>query len=102
MFGILRYVLSMMVVEAHLFWLFPGAGFAGGYAVFGFYTLSGYLIARVLATNYPFTVAGCGRFFANRALRLYPGYVVALLFALAVAAVIAATRQYGPRMPETS
>ncbi len=57
----------------------------GQIAVFAFYTLSGYLITRVLNTRYGFTWRGTGAFALNRVLRLWPAYVT--LMALALIAV---------------
>ena len=57
----------------------------GQIAVFAFYTLSGYLITRVLNTRYGFNWRGTGAFALNRLLRLWPAYVA--LMALALIAV---------------
>lgn len=73
-----------MVMLSHLWtdlWLW-----AGPYAVFGFFLLSGYLMARVLDRSYA-TDGGTRRFFANRALRIYPPYLAVL--GLSVALVLA-------------
>jgi peptidoglycan/LPS O-acetylase OafA/YrhL len=45
-------------------------------AVFAFYTLSGYLMTRVLNERYGFTAAGTAAFALNRVLRLWPVYLV--------------------------
>ena len=75
--GILRFALALGVVAYHLS---PQVfGFAGPAAVFGFYTVSGYLITGALATNY---VGRIGAFIFNRFLRLYPAYWAALVLAL--------------------
>ena len=80
MFGSFRLVLALMVVLAHLW---PAATlWSGVYAVFGFYVLSGYLMANVLDRSYSFDVAGTGRYLANRALRIYPPYLLVVAIAL--------------------
>jgi peptidoglycan/LPS O-acetylase OafA/YrhL len=84
MFGALRYVLAIMVVAQHV-WA-PFHNWSGVYAVFGFYVVSGYLMALVLNEVYPFTPAGTLRFLLNRALRIYAPYIVAVVFAAWVAA----------------
>ena len=84
MFGALRYVLAVMVVAQHV-WA-PFHNWSGVYAVFGFYVVSGYLMALVLNEVYPFTPGGTLRFLLNRALRIYAPYLVALAFAAWVAA----------------
>jgi peptidoglycan/LPS O-acetylase OafA/YrhL len=78
-FGTLRYVLALMVVAQHA-WA-PFHNWSGVYAVFGFYVVSGYLMALVLNEVYPYTPGGTLRFLLNRTLRIYGPYLVALLFA---------------------
>lgn len=75
MFGILRYLLALMVVQTHLW---KAAPWAGNYAVFTFFVLSGYLMTLVLHERYSFDPAGVMRFLANRALRIYPPYWIVL------------------------
>jgi peptidoglycan/LPS O-acetylase OafA/YrhL len=79
--GYLRLILSFGVVAYHLS---PQVfSFAGPAAVFGFYTVSGYLITAALSSHYRGrTIA----FLLNRFLRLYPTYWVAV--GLAVAAIV--------------
>lgn len=80
MFGTYRYLLALMVVVSHLL---PGQDRnPGGCAVFGFYMLSGYLMTYVLVNNYGFTAGGLARFSVNRALRIYPPYLVVMAMAL--------------------
>ena len=83
MFGIYRYLLAIAVVFSHL-WRTP-AEYAGMYAVFAFYALSGYLMALVLTKTYGFSAGGTARFLANRALRIFPPYLSILALSLAVA-----------------
>ncbi len=72
MLGGLRFVLALLVVVTHLSGA-PAWGHLGGFAVFGFYLLSGYLMTMVLHEVYDFRFAA---FAANRALRLFPVYFV--------------------------
>jgi peptidoglycan/LPS O-acetylase OafA/YrhL len=76
MFGAYRFILATMVIISHIHR--ATLPFGGGYAVFGFYLLSGYLITLVLNENYGFTFDGIKRFLINRALRIYPVYLVCL------------------------
>jgi peptidoglycan/LPS O-acetylase OafA/YrhL len=74
MFGIYRYGLAFCVAISHLW-----AGMIGGpaaFAVWGFYCLSGYLMALILNEKYGFSPKGLATFAANRFLRIYPAYYV--------------------------
>ena len=82
MFGTYRYLLAIAVVFSHL-WRTP-AEYAGMYAVFAFYALSGYLMALVLTSTYGFSAVGTVRFLVNRALRIFPPYLSILALSLAV------------------
>ena len=55
MFGTFRYLLAHMVVVSHL-WRAISI-WAGTYAVFSFFLLSGYLMALVLHSTYGFTTS---------------------------------------------
>jgi peptidoglycan/LPS O-acetylase OafA/YrhL len=88
-FGIYRFVLAAAVMLAHL-----GGGvssWSGGYAVFSFYLLSGYLMSLVLTKTYGFTLDGTRRFLVNRFLRIYPVYYAAFVLALVVILALPAT-----------
>jgi peptidoglycan/LPS O-acetylase OafA/YrhL len=75
-----RYILAAIVAQTHLW---PQvAGWTGEISVFAFYTLSGYLITRVLNTRYGFSWLGTGRFVANRILRLWPAYAAIMILVL--------------------
>jgi peptidoglycan/LPS O-acetylase OafA/YrhL len=76
MFGTYRTFLALMVVALHL----GGLPLIGGYAVFGFYTLSGYLMTLIMQTNYGYTLSGVSKYAANRFLRIYPMYWVSIAF----------------------
>lgn len=80
MFGTLRTIFALMVMSCHLFGLRP----IGGYAVFGFYIISGYLITLVMHESYGYSAAGRYYFAVNRFLRLYPMYWVATLFTVII------------------
>lgn len=87
MFGTYRYLLAFGVV-AHHSTLGGLLGGVGHDAVFCFYALSGYLMTAVLQERYGYTPAGLARYGANRALRIYPPYWLALALALGVIASI--------------
>jgi peptidoglycan/LPS O-acetylase OafA/YrhL len=74
MIDVFHYILAVMVAQTHLWAL--GAAWTGNIAVFAFYTLSGYLITRVLNERYGFTARGMATFLLNRVLRLWPAYLV--------------------------
>lgn len=85
MMGAFRFLLALMVATAHLTPHIRTAWLAM-YAVFGFYVLSGYLMALVLNKRYwPSGNRATLRFFANRALRIYPPYLAAAALALMLA-----------------
>lgn len=85
MFGIYRYVLALMVASGHIqFQLFGRPNWLGLYAVFGFYTLSGYLMTRVLHETYGYQPRGFASYLSNRALRIYPPYWVAMALSIAL------------------
>lgn len=84
MFGIYRYALALMVASGHIqFQLFGRPNWLGLYAVFGFYTLSGYLMTRVLHETYGYSAGGFAAYASNRALRIYPPYWVAVALSIA-------------------
>jgi len=76
MFGTYLTLLALMVVFTHL----GGVSEIGGYAVFGFFTLSGYLMTLIMQTNYGYTLSGILKYAINRFLRIYPIYWVAIAF----------------------
>jgi peptidoglycan/LPS O-acetylase OafA/YrhL len=86
MFGLgsWRFFLALLVVISHLW-----GGMIHGpaaYAVWGFYSLSGYLMTHVLRYKYGESPSGLRDFAYNRFLRIYPLYGIALLMgALALA-----------------
>ena len=94
--GVLRTVLALMVVVHHLFIVSP----MGGYAVFGFYIISGYLMTLIMHESYGYTLQGRLRFGLNRFLRLYPQYWLAMLFSLLLIAYMGQTvvLRYHPKI----
>jgi peptidoglycan/LPS O-acetylase OafA/YrhL len=76
MIELCRYILALMVAQTHLWNI--GAAWTGNIAVFAFYTLSGYLMTRVLNDRYRFTARGIATFMVNRVLRLWPSYLIIL------------------------
>lgn len=80
MFGTYRTLLALMVVAQHL----GGIPAAGGYAVFGFYCLSGYLMTLIMQTNYGYTANGITKYAVNRFLRIYPIYWFSILVSIAL------------------
>ncbi len=69
-----------MVVLQHL----GGVSAMGVYAVFGFYTLSGYLMTLILHSGYDYSRSGIRRYALNRFLRIYPIYWVACAVSIAL------------------
>lgn len=79
MLCLLRFVFSMFVVLAHLAEDVRFFSHWGVFAVFGFYVISGYLMAVVLNQTYSFNFAA---FALNRSLRLFPAYLLVALATL--------------------
>jgi peptidoglycan/LPS O-acetylase OafA/YrhL len=75
MFGFFRFGLALLVTIYHL----SGLHVTGWYSVYAFYALSGYLMTLVITRKYAFTPAGIGNFAMNRALRIYPPYLVVVI-----------------------
>lgn len=88
--NLIRLALAALVLVAHGFPLSgqgPGPGFRGenlgGWAVFGFFTISGYLITASRFAN------GFGRYLLLRACRIYPAFLVCLLVTAGIFAPLA-------------
>lgn len=92
MFGTYRTLLALMVVTFHI----GRVPIIGEYAVFGFYTLSGYLMTLIMQKNYHYTLSGMGKYALNRFLRIYPLYWISIVMSLALIAGLGeeATRAY--------
>ncbi len=83
LFGLYRWFLAVMVLMAHTF---PtDVVYVGVYSVFGFFVLSGYLMAFVLHEKYFHLKRGIRKYYINRFLRIYPTYFVILLVPYAAA-----------------
>lgn len=80
MFGTYRVLLALFVVFFHI----GDLPQLGGYAVFGFYVLSGYLMTLVMHTNYGYTLSGATKYLVNRILRIYPIYWLACLLSILI------------------
>ncbi|MFH0952229.1 MAG: acyltransferase [Patescibacteria group bacterium] len=107
MFGILRYLLIQAVVINHL--VSPDHYFNrtyfSAYAVFAYFLLSGFLIAKVLHEKYGHTVKGTLKFWKRRLIRIYPTYIVVALLSIIVLLIIPVdfTAHYNEsfRLPES-
>jgi peptidoglycan/LPS O-acetylase OafA/YrhL len=80
MIEISRYVLAAIVAQTHLWPQGPDG--PGQISVFAFYTLSGYLMTRVLNERYGFSIRGTVAFALNRVLRLWPAYLAIMILVL--------------------
>lgn len=82
MFGIFRFILAVFVVVTHIAQPTNGLILLGGFAVYGFFILSGYLMTLVMNKRYGFTTGGIKKFLLNRFLRIYPTYWLSVLISL--------------------
>ncbi len=99
-----RYVLAAIVAQTHL-WPsgFFNVAWTGQIAVFAFYTLSGYLMTRVLHERYGFTAKGTAVFFVNRVLRLWPAYLAFMAMTIAALQFLPLSRPFPLiRIPQTA
>lgn len=81
-----RFVMASIVLQTHIWPL--GAPWLGWQSVFGFYTLSGFLMTRVLHVRYGFGPRSFVAFAANRFLRLWPAYLIVVLLTVAATALL--------------
>lgn len=81
--GLLRLILALSVITAHLPGMFIIRGTVGDVSVQAFYMISGFYIAMILNGKY----ANNTEFWRNRILRLFPAYLVVLALSLLVKAV---------------
>lgn len=82
--GALRFYLAVCVFVWHC-WITEHHHFLASFAaVYCFFIMSGFYISMTLTQSYPASSDGALRFYANRALRLFPIYL-AVLFATAIA-----------------
>lgn len=87
MLGLLRFVLALFVVAAHLTGGMAFFSHWGAFAVFGFYIISGYLISMILNEVYAFQISA---FALNRVLRLFPIYYMTA--AITMVAILSLSR----------
>lgn len=80
MFGLYRTMLAMWVVAYHIMHV----PVLGGYGVFAFFILSGFLMTTIMHNAYGYTLPGLKAYASNRFLRLYPMYWAVLLFSVLV------------------
>lgn len=92
MFGAFRFVMAIMVVVTHI----GGIEIVAGFAVWGFFMLSGFLMAAVLNGKYGFAGDGLLRFALARGIRLMPTYWVSIL--LTVLAILLFAETLDPRL----
>jgi len=88
--GLLRVLLALTVVVGHNQWANQRFGPGVYIAVKAFFIISGFYMALILSERYQ----SIGRFYINRALRLYPIYLIVL--ALSVVAATASGGAVGP------
>jgi peptidoglycan/LPS O-acetylase OafA/YrhL len=100
-FGFIRLLLAILVVQQHACFVLDGhlqrepmvrAGLGyglGTLGVFGFFSLSGYLITQSWARS-----PKLGRFIRNRVLRIYPGFLVAAVISVFVVGRIGSGPHY--------
>jgi peptidoglycan/LPS O-acetylase OafA/YrhL len=75
--GVLRLSLALLVVYAHCVYPFGRVGISGENAVEIFYMISGFYMTLVLRDKYAAPGgAGVKAFYANRALRIFPAYLL--------------------------
>lgn len=80
--GLLRFILAASVMIHHGGRLGELKLFAADVAVYMFFIISGFYMALTLESHYLGRPGGINRFYANRALRLFPGYWVCVLGAV--------------------
>lgn len=101
--GTWRLILAVLVVLQHLHPVL--FGHMGTFAVFAFYSLSGFLITRVVNERYGNGLDGLRRFSLNRFLRLYPTYYAVLAIstlAVLLAPQIAQEINSALRLPQSA
>ena len=77
--GIIRLLLALSVVSGHLQFSSLGVGTTGQVSVQAFFLISGFYISMALCASYSRQVP---QFWLNRALRLYPAYLLVAAAAL--------------------
>lgn len=93
MLGSLRFFLALFVVVAHLTGGVQFFSHWGGFAVFGFYIVSGYLITLILNETYHFRLS---KFALNRFLRLFPIYYIVTVVTILIIAFASNASAFHP------
>jgi len=88
MFGLFRTMLALWVMIFHLL----GIPIIGTYAVFSFFSLSGFLMTTIMHESYGYDHAGIKGYAINRFLRLYPMYWAAAIVSVII--IIYVTPEY--------
>jgi peptidoglycan/LPS O-acetylase OafA/YrhL len=103
MFGTYRTFLALIIVLIHYANVLP---YIGHYAVYGFFTLSGFLMTLVMQRNYGYTARGIAGYGINRLLRIYPLYWTACIVSIGILLFLDPqyTTKFNPtyELPETS
>lgn len=82
--GTLRLYLALCVFVSHYYVVGHPTVLPAAVAVFCFFILSGFYMAMTIAENYGNDARGARRFYANRALRLYPSYLAVIFGVVAL------------------
>jgi peptidoglycan/LPS O-acetylase OafA/YrhL len=90
--GAVRLLLALSVVITHSGTIFGIFLLSGGMAITAFFIVSGFLMALILETKYAGRVRD---FYANRILRIYPPYLVALVLSV-IFFFLVQNRSHGP------
>ena len=101
MFGFLRFYLAWMVVVTHITNIID---YVGGFAVYSFYILSGYLMTYIMNKKYGYNPTGMKRYLLNRFLRIFPPYwIVGLvtIFGIVLVPTVFFDMHESLRFPET-
>lgn len=77
--GVLRILLALSVVASHGSAILGSTLYPGGVAVQIFFMISGFYMTLVLGERYGLGARGLMLFYTNRALRLYPAFLVVTL-----------------------
>jgi peptidoglycan/LPS O-acetylase OafA/YrhL len=93
MFGLLRLVLAAVVAAYHSGFL-PGGWNVGVCAVVGFYVISGFVMSALIDRYYARPGTATLRFYADRAMRIWPQFLLFLAAALIVLFVLRPANPY--------
>jgi peptidoglycan/LPS O-acetylase OafA/YrhL len=85
-FGVFRLSAALMVLLTHI----AGIEFVAGFAVWGFFMLSGFLMTATLQQRYGFSAGGLRQFGLSRMRRLLPTYWASVLIAIPLLVVAGA------------